>query len=467
LKWKDTLTSIRNFWREYRRYKIGLIGLALLLFFIGMAVFAPLIAPSEAYYRWGDITYWEEYPEGVPPEWVNIFSASKSATQVTLKPKFVEKNITFTYDYQYDLPPIDLIIKVSTTATDEKRQLSIHVSRPDNIQLNNVVRVEHTGGEKRILFSSSEVRDWLIAWAREYETPENLEKIRGKEAVINPLFILFSKAEPGILLRGLFKADTAETAENLKGSYTIVVQLSPPTATTAKAVFKGSVFGVLGTDTLGRDLFVGIVWGSRLALFIGLLTALLSETIGMIYGVVSAYKGGVIDEIMQRIVETVASLPFLPILIILSYIMRPTAWILALLMAVFFWVGPVKTVRSMSLQLKAQPYIEAAKALGASGWRIVGKHIAPQIMPFFFASIALGVPGAILTEAGISFLMGAQGVSEPTWGRILHDAQRYSATINGMWWWVLSPGLLIALAGLTFVLLGSALDRILNPKLKR
>jgi len=173
------------------------------------------------------------------------------------------------------------------------------------------------------------------------------------------------------------------------------------------------------------------------------------------------------DEVMQRIVETVASLPFLPILIILSYIMRPSVWILAILMAVFFWVGPVKTVRSMALQLKAQPYVEAAKALGASGWRIVGKHIAPQILPFFFASIALGVPGAILTEAGISFLMGAQGVSEPTWGRILHDAQRYSATINGMWWWVLSPGILIALAGLTFVLLGSALDRILNPKLKR
>jgi len=444
--------------REFRRFKIGLLGLVFFAFFVGMAVFAPLIAPAEAYYRWSDITYWEEYPKGVPPEWVNIFSSKKAATQLTLKPTFVEKNITFTYNYQSDIPPSDIILKVSTTATDQERQLSLHVSRPDGMQLNNIVRIVHRGGEVRILFTSVDVRGWLITWARDYETVENLEKIRGREAFVNPLMILFSKPQPGILLG---------TAENLKGQYNVVVQLSPPTATTARAIFTGSVFGILGTDTLGRDLLVGIVWGSRLALLIGLLTAVLSETIGMIYGVVSAYKGGIIDEAMQRILETVSSLPFLPILIILSYIMRPTVWNLALLMAIFFWVGPVKTVRSMALQLKEQPYVEAAKALGASGWRIVGKHIAPQILPYFFASLALGVPGAILTEAGISFLMGAAGVSEPTWGRILHDAQRYSATINGMWWWVLSPGLLISLAGLTFVLLGSALDRILNPKLKR
>jgi len=423
-----------------------------------MAVFAPLITPAEAYYRWSDVTYWEEHPKGVPPEWTNLFSTTKSATQMSVKPTFVEKNITFIYNYQFDVPPSDIIIKIATNATDQERQLSIHVSRPDGIQLNNIVRTTHRGGETRILFSSTEVKEWLISWARDYETEENLEKIRGREAFVNPLQILFSKAQQGILVG---------TAENLKGQYNVVVQLSPPTATTAKGIFTGSVFGVLGTDTQGRDLLVGIVWGSRLALLIGLLTAVLSETIGMIYGVASAYKGGVFDEVMQRTLETVSSLPFLPILIILSYIMRPSIWNLALLMAAFFWTGPVKTVRSMALQLKEQPYVEAAKALGASGWRIVGKHITPQILPYFFASLALGVPGAILTEAGISFLMGAQGVSEPTWGRILHDAQRYSATINGMWWWVLSPGLLISLAGLTFVLLGSALDRILNPKLRR
>jgi len=452
------LIGFRNFLLEFKRYKIGLAGLALLALFIGMAVFAPLITPADAYYSWSDLTYWDEHPKGVPPEWTNLFSAKKSATQLTIKPKFVEKNITFTYDYQSDVPPSDIIVKASTTATDQERQLSIHVVRPDGIRLNSIVRMTHAGGEVRIRFTSSEVRDWLIAWARDFETQENLEKIRGREAFVNPLLVLFSKNQSGILVG---------TAENLKGQYDIVMQLSPPTATTAKAIFAGSVFGILGTDTLGRDLLVGIVWGSRLALVIGLLTAVLSETIGMIYGVASAYKGGVVDEVMQRVLETISSLPFLPILIILSYIMRPTVWNLALLMAIFFWTGPVKTVRSMVLQLKEQPYVEAARALGASGWRIVARHLTPQILPYFFASLALSVPGAILTEAGISFLMGATGVSEPTWGRILHDAQRYSATINGMWWWVLSPGLLISIAGLTFVLLGSALDRILNPKLRR
>jgi peptide/nickel transport system permease protein len=209
------------------------------------------------------------------------------------------------------------------------------------------------------------------------------------------------------------------------------------------------------------------VWGSRLALIIGLLTTLVSVSIGLIYAVVSAYLGGMVDELMQRIQEIVASLPLLPLLIILSYLMKPSIWNLALIMAAFSWVGPVKTVRSMALQFKEEPYVEASRALGASSWRIITKHIIPQILPYTFAMIALAVPGAILTEAGVSFLMGAEGVSEPTWGRILHDAQRASATTNGMWWWVGSPGLLISGVGLSFVFIGTALDKILNPRLRR
>jgi len=463
MRLKDLVENLQGFWREYRRYRIGLVGLALLLGLTLMAAAAPLLASEEAYNRWSDITYWDEYPKAVPPEWVNLFSSKKIATQhVISSPEIVAKNITFIYDYQADIPPSDVIIEVSSKPTDPewKDILSLHVYRPDGIKLESLGKMEYVGGDLRILFRLDEdIRNGLFLFAEKYETPENIEAVVGKERFVDPLLILFSKAQPGIILG---------KAEPLKGTYKFVLQFSVfDIPIYAKAVFVGGVYGLLGTDALGRDLFVGIVWGSRLAFLIGFLTAFISESLGVLYGIVSAYVGGVKDELMQRIMEIAASLPFLPILIVLSYIMKPNVWTLAFLMALFFWTGPVKTVRSIALQIKEQPYIEAARALGASGWRIVFKHIAPQILPYFFALLALAIPGAILTEAGISFLMGAVGVNEPTWGRILHDAQRFSATINGMWWWVLSPGLFISLTGLTFVLIGSSLDKILNPKLRR
>ena len=144
-----------------------------------------------------------------------------------------------------------------------------------------------------------------------------------------------------------------------------------------------------------------------------------------------------------------------------------TIWNLAFIMALFWWTGPVRTVRSMALQIKEETYVEAARAIGVGTRRMIMKYIANQILPYAFAIMALGVPGAILTEAGVSFLLGGRGVREPTWGKMLHDAHVAAATMKGLWWWVLAPGLMICITGLTFVLIGNALDRILNPMLRR
>ncbi len=132
----------------------------------------------------------------------------------------------------------------------------------------------------------------------------------------------------------------------------------------------------------------------------------------------------------------------------------------------FGWVGLVFTVRSMALQLRESLYVEAARALGATDRRIILKYIFPQVLPYTFASIALGVPGAILAEAGLSFL-GLGDPSVVTWGKLLHDAQQANAVLNNAWWWVVPPGLAIALVGMSFVFLGYTLDAILNPRLRR
>ena len=120
----------------------------------------------------------------------------------------------------------------------------------------------------------------------------------------------------------------------------------------------------------------------------------------------------------------------------------------------------------MSLQIKTKQYVEASKIMGQKDSKIIFKHIIPQLLPYAFASIAISVPAAITTEAGLSFL-GLGDPTFPTWGQILHDAYTYGAAARGMWWWIAPPGIMIAITGLAFVFIGNALDAIVNPKLKK
>ncbi len=226
------------------------------------------------------------------------------------------------------------------------------------------------------------------------------------------------------------------------------------------------LYGLMGTDYLGRDLWSAIIYGVRWALIIGITVSVISVIIGVLYGTISGYLGGKVDSVMLRIAQIWYSLPVLPLLIILAYFFGQNIWNIVWILIVFGWVGMVFTVRSMVLQIKENVYIEAARAIGASSWRIITRHVFPQILPYTFASIALSVPGAILAEAGLSFL----GLGDPalvTWGKILHEAELNGALLKGAWWWVLPPGLGIALVGMTFVFIGYALDKILNPRLIR
>jgi peptide/nickel transport system permease protein len=133
---------------------------------------------------------------------------------------------------------------------------------------------------------------------------------------------------------------------------------------------------------------------------------------------------------------------------------------------IFGWVGIAKVSRSMAMQIKTRQYVEASKIMGQRSSKIILRHILPQLLPYAFASLAISVPAAITTEAGLSFL-GLGDPSFPTWGQILHDASTHGAAARGLWWWVIPPGLMIAVTGLAFVFIGNALDTIVNPRLKR
>jgi peptide/nickel transport system permease protein len=228
--------------------------------------------------------------------------------------------------------------------------------------------------------------------------------------------------------------------------------------------FYGTAFGLLGTDMKGRDIFSQLTHGSRISLFVGLLSALLSVVIGLAVGLIAGYLGKLVDELTMRFTDMLLVLPGLPLLIVLIAVLGPSIFNLILLIGVLGWMGFARVVRSQVLSLKERPFVEAAKAVGAGKFHIIIRHVLPNVMSLVYVTLALSVPAAILSEAALSWL----GLFDPrvvSWGRMLNEAQNF----NGIdkWWWIVPPGISIALVSLSFVLLGYALDDILNPKLRQ
>ncbi|MGI5853400.1 MAG: ABC transporter permease [Bacillota bacterium] len=453
-------------WNEFKRFKYGMVGLALFMIFVLIVIFEPLIIPfKETGTRWRDITYWQDNPVNAAPAWTNWFSAKDKTPQETLKATNIVKqeepsaDMTFIdaeihYNYKYDDPPTDMAFR-ATVMGDVSFMLSL--VRPDGIEipLFDTYTSSSTPNDFRVSFNSDAL-DNIFEFATQYEDPT--ASFIYNKSTLNAMNVLFSKAQYGIL----------DNPEPLKGEYVFKITaatIGSGDVSNLRIEVAGKVFGILGTDNAKRDLWSGIICGTKWALLIGLSTSLISVFIGVLYGVVSAYFGGVVDMIMMRIFEIVNSMPLLPIIIVMSAIFKPNLWTMIILMCLFFWTGSVRTVRSMGLQIKEETYIEAARALNASNGRIIFKHMLPQLIPYSFASMALSVPGAILYESTIS-LLGLGDATIVTWGQILQAASSGGAVLHGLWWWVVPPGVCMALMGMTFAFIGFAMDTILNPKLR-
>jgi len=299
---------------------------------------------------------------------------------------------------------------------------------------------------ERIFSTDESIRKKLYLQPEKFDFP--LDKLSAED-------IVFSKTE---------------IHQPLKGDYLYLVNLygvdSQNQIPESKLIIGGKAFGVMGTDELRRDLAVGLLWGTPLALFIGIVVAIASVVMGLVYGVYAGYKGKKTDEVMMRFNDVIYALPALPFLIILSITISNSIFLMIGFLTIFGWVGVAKVSRSMALQIKTRGYIDAAEMMGQKKSTIIFRHILPQLLPYAFASIAISVPAAITTEAGLSFL-GLGDPSFPTWGQILHDANVYGAASRGLWWWIMPPGVMIAITGLAFVFIGNALDVIVNPKLRR
>ena len=227
---------------------------------------------------------------------------------------------------------------------------------------------------------------------------------------------------------------------------------------------------LLGGDINGRDVFSRLLFGGRISMTIGFLALLVLFPIGLLYGGISGYFGGIIDVVMMRFAEAVMAIPSFYLLIILAAILPSNMTstqrliLIVVILALIGWAGFARVVRGMVLSVKNQEFVQSAKMIGASNLRIIIKEILPQTTSYVIVAMTLSVPGYILSESGLSFL--GLGIQQPdaSWGNMLKEAQEY---INILYRpWLLTPGFLIFVAVLSFNLIGDTIRDILDPKSK-
>ncbi len=231
-------------------------------------------------------------------------------------------------------------------------------------------------------------------------------------------------------------------------------------------VLHGQVFGLAGTDHARRDLVVPLLWGAPVALAFGLIASVGTAVLTMVISALGSWYGGWVDELIQRITEINLVLPFLSILILIGTFYSRSIWvILGATIALSIFTGAIKGFRSIFIQLKESMYIEAARAYGASNSRIVFLYLIPRMIPLLIPGLVLSVPAFVFLEAGLAVL-GLGDPVLPTWGKMIDDANRNGALYRGYYYWILEPTTLLMVTGLGFAMLGFALDRVFNPKLR-
>jgi peptide/nickel transport system permease protein len=256
------------------------------------------------------------------------------------------------------------------------------------------------------------------------------------------LLAVFSMSAP--ILANLMQIDPDKTSEN--------AFLPPLTGN-----------HILGTDDIGRDHFIRVLYAGQVTLGVAFLATLLSIVLGIGLGVWSGYMGGIIDDVMNWLVTTLDSIPFFYLLLLISALFKPTPATFVLIFGLFGWTGTMRLVRGETFSLREREFIVAARSIGVRPLRIMFTHIVPNVISVIIVTLALNVGGLILTESALSYL--GVGIKHPaaSWGYMLVDAKNYYTRGPHL---VFAPGILISLTVLCTFIIGDGLRDAFDPKLK-
>lgn len=220
-----------------------------------------------------------------------------------------------------------------------------------------------------------------------------------------------------------------------------------------------------GTTDVGRDIYSQVVLGTKTALMVGFLAAVLVTFVGTVVGVVSGYFGGMVDTILMRIVDFFYAIPFIPFVIVLAAVLEPSIWNIILAVSMLSWRSVARIVRSQVLSISRRPFIKAAKVAGAGHIRIMFKYILPNVIPLVLLEMAFMVNWAITAEASVAFL----GFGDPrvtSWGQILH-MNFVSGYSRVAWWWTVPPGVAIILLLVSIFFVARSLEAVVDPRLRK
>jgi len=502
--------------RELVKSGPGRVGLGLFCLMVLASVYVLLTyPPNYGAARWGNPSLWADNPKAKPPVWSAWFSSRAPARhQVLAATEPAERRsdarshtaaFVFEFTHAGDIPPSFLSLSIGgVTYYSRPPVITATLVRPDGreVVLYRATVQAPRPGEQAPYARHAEVplRVALDADERAIRAAAELAGALKGAAVSerdvrgSVLAVLFGTAAAGTVpvtpggataAAGAPSAGTPGSGSSgnaagatsgagefapLKGVYRLKVEVMAvdprDSVAQVRAVVGGTVYGLMGTDALGRDLAEGLLFGLPVALLIGIAAATASTVLGTALGLISGYLGGWWDNVIQRAADIVTNVPVLPLLIFLVFIGGTQLWLILLVLVAFSWPGLAITVRSMALQHRSGQEVEAARALGASGARIIFRHVFPHTAAFIFAQLVFSAPSAILAEAGLSFL-GLGDPSIPTWGQILEHGFRTGAVYLGYWWWVVPPGTLIVLTAVTFMLLALGLEPAVDPRLRR
>lgn len=443
------MTALKNSLQRLFYYPSAVFGLFIVFLLVLLAIYAMMKIPyHEAIRLWrGGEDVWYRNPKFAAPAWINYFSREKyaesfavSTTDGTLEGAFTPGEegtgtllVNHTFDFAYDTYPQDMILYFTSTYAEKQPFISLEWLTPDG----RTVRIANMAISK----------EFTYRFAQD-------EKLKTRLKTDDIIASLFSDPETGSLMKGPYQLLITGTT------------FEPGSTINAEFVFHGQVYGLAGTDQGRRDLMVPLLWGAPVALTFGLIASLGSSILTMIIAAVGTWYAGWVDELIQRITEINLVLPFLSILIMIGTFYSRSIWvILGATIALSIFTGAIKSFRSIFLQVKESMYIEAARAYGASGSRIVFLYLIPRMIPLLIPGLVSSVPAFVFLEASLAVL-GLGDPVLPTWGKIIQDANSNGALYRGYYYWILEPTVLLMITGLGFAMLGFALDRIFNPKLR-
>jgi peptide/nickel transport system permease protein len=457
-------SGVSLFFRELKRYPSAIFGFAIVLLLVIGSIAAFVVYPYEQIARaWGsDRMSGRAYtPRLAQPSWFNIFQSEKllsadiyneshpgaTRSEEKLSNGWTSVSITYLIDYPYGDFPQEMLLYINSRFNEKRPHLSLKWLTPDGreITLKSVsatpagsYNFEENVPAKRLVALNPNWQEWF-----------NFERV-GTTPFIYVLFADPQAVEPN----------------HIRGTYQLQIVgllFEDDSTLTAELVLLGQVYGMAGTDFLRRELIVPLLWGMPFALLIGLTGAVTTTILAMVISATGVWMGGWVDNLIQRLTEANMILPVLAVSVLAYALLGIDLWvILGVIILLNVFGTPAKTFRAAFLQIKEEPYIEGARAYGASNSRIIMKYLVPRIMPVLIPQLITLIPSFAFLEATLG-LFNIKSIY-PTWGRIIFEGLSGGA-LYGSQFWVLQPIALLLLTGLGFAILGATLERILNPRL--